>query len=93
MRLLELIENKFKPRLINIYIIGSNGRQIPPELKKFVDTHVKLLKNPEGEFDRYVNEYNDEWYQNTNLGHNIRNFDDLLTLIKQYYAIGRVIRK
>ena len=96
MKINQIIENKYKPKAINIHIGGYNGRPIPNELKKFFSTHVK--KSKFGSI--YVNEYPDSWYLHT-FGDNspapglvggIHDFKSFMNIIKPYFSVQRVVQ-
>jgi len=95
MKINQIIENKYRERPINIHIGGYNGRSIPNELKKFLNTHIKKSKND----SLYVSEYSDAWYYRTfndnspvpELVNGIHDFKTFMNIIKPYFSVQKIL--
>ena len=93
MRLLEItnpVKSKWRPQAHEFYFVGSNGNSIDPKDQQVIKTHVKPVKEPRSQYDHYVVRYNDSWYLHTKLDPRIQSFEDLMDIVKKYFAIGSV---
>jgi len=93
MKVQQIIENKFKPAVINIHLGGFTGTKIPDDLKKFIAIHIKQSKN--GSY--YINEYPDSWYSRTFQGDGpsdgIYDFKTFMDVLKPYFRVQKIIQR
>ena len=91
MKVYQILENNYKPKAINIHLGGFTGSKIPPELEKFVKTHVKKSKNG----NLFVYEYPDAWYARTfqgdGPGDGIYDFKSFMKVLNPYFRVQRII--
>jgi ribosomal protein S18 acetylase RimI-like enzyme len=80
--------DRYRGHLVARHYVGSNGRAVAPQHADLVSKHVKKASTPRGQYDHVVNQYNNDWYWHTNLGHNIASFDDLKNILSRYYTFG-----
>jgi hypothetical protein len=74
----EKVDNPYKGTVINKIFVGSTGNRVPPEMKKFVDTHVKSNNNGK----LVVNQYEPDFYRRAKLG----SFQDVWNKLKPYFS-------
>ena len=71
-------DKPYRGKIINKIFVGSTGNVVPPEMKKFVNTHVKTTKDGRS----VVYQYDPEFYRRTKLG----SFQDVWNKLKPYYS-------
>jgi hypothetical protein len=84
------LKRRWKPQPQEYYFLAANGNSIRPEDQKLIKSHVKHVREPKTVYDRFVVRYNPEWYDHTKIDPRVRDFDDLLKIVKRYFTLGTV---